>query len=484
MWRELRSWPLYAQIGTGAIGVGALVLAFAIPAIAGPDRPDESTWPEEELPEAADFTETPASPEESGDEFPEGVSAYDGEPLWSQRLGADSGAVTHVDQGTLIRLDGSLRLVADGETVWEHTWEDFAPEIGVAGEVVVISGEGSDDITGDEPWPGRQDTVALDLDTGEEVWHDQDASFVTVFSDAVLMSECGGGQDDHIGDCTLYARDPADLSTLWSTPTYASVQAISSSGWTGDPLPDPLLVESFPTGYESRTVSVLDSDGDELASVQTHDGVFPSAADQMLVVYDDYDDNPADDCTAALKGYRFGEDEPAWEIEADMRKTADLSSCGELPTTTMRDGRLPLTVDGVPSIVDVATGEVDWTAPAEGQAYTLSEDAGTLIAADWEAEEDNLIAYDVDSGEELWRAAASIGASTQASVLGSTVWIYGSSSMWGWSDYSVVGYKLDTGEGLALPGSVSTFAPGEIIMTDGEFEDAELTAWPVDLWAE
>lgn len=476
MWRELRSWPLYVQIGVGAAALAAVVLAFVIPLIAGPAYPDESEWPEGELPEASGSIEPAEGPEEE-DSLPEGVSTYDGEPLWTHQLDTDSGSVTQLDQGTLVRTGDSLRLIADEATVWEHTWEDFSPEIGVAGDVVVITGgaiEGA-------PWPGRKETIALDLDTGDEVWSNEDASFVTVFSDAVLMSECGGDQEGNIGDCTLYARDPADLSTLWSEPTYASVQAVSPSSWTGEPLPEQLIVESFPHGLEDRTVSVLE-DGGEVASVQTDDSVV--LEDRMMIVYDDYDDNPADGCTASVAGYRFGEDDPAWELEADMRKSADLSSCGELPNTAPRDGMLPLTIDGAPALVDLETGEAVWTGSGEGQAYTISEDAGTLIAADWESEEDNLIAYDVDSGEELWRATAGVEDSTQATAVGSTLWLYGSGSMWGWSSSGVVAYDLGTGEGFALPGSISTFAPGEVVMTDGDYETPTLTAWPVDLWAE
>lgn len=479
MWRELRSWPLYAQLAVAAVGIGSIALALAAPALAGGGGVDETEWPEGELPKAADFTETPEPPEaEDGPDLPEGVSVYDGEPLWSHVLDEDSGSVAPVEQGTLVRSDGLLRLVADDATVWEHPAENFSAEIGVAGDLVVISSRDDDD----DSWPGRRITVALDLGTGEEVWRDEDASFVTVFSDAVLMSECTGEQDDRIGDCTLYARDPADLSTLWSTPTYASVQALSPSPWTGEPLPEPLLVESFPTGHETRTVSALGPGGETLVSVQTHDSAFAAGSEQMLIVYDDYDDNPADGCTAVLRGYRFGGDDPAWEIEADMRKSADLSSCGELPDTGLRDGMLPLTVDGAPVVVDAATGEVEWTAPDEGQAYALSGDAGTLVAVDWEAEEDNLVAYDVESGEVLWRTTAAVESSTQTSVIGSTLWLYGSGSMWGWSSYSVIAYNLHTGEGVALPGSVSAFVPGAIVMTDDDFDAPELTAWPVEIW--
>lgn len=478
MWRELRSWPMSVQIGVAAVGLGSIVLAFAVPAIVDRGDAGDPARPEGELPTAADIPETSEAPAAEDGNLPEGVSVYDGEPLWTHRPDEEASAVAHVDQGTLVRSEESLRLITDEETVWEHTWEEFAPEIGVAGEVVVISTDGD----GDAPWPGRQETVAFDLDTGEEVWRDEDASFVTVFSDAVLMSECGGGQDERIGDCTLYARDPQTLSTLWSTPTYASVQALSSSDWSGEPLPEPLLVESFPTGHASRTVSALGPGGEELVAIRTQSGAVAAAAERMLLVHDDYDDNPADGCTAVVQGHRFGEDEPAWEIETQTRKSADLRSCGSLPSTAVRDGRLPLTIDGVPAVVDTTNGETVWTAPDEGQAYTLSEDAGTLVAVDWESEEDNLVAYDIESGEVLWRSSAAVEASTRAKAIGSTLWIYGSSSIWGWSDLNVTAYNLDTGEGVALPGSVSSFSPEQIVMSDGETDETQFTAWPIELW--
>ncbi len=67
-------------------------------------------------------------------------------------------------------------------------------------------------------------------------------------------------------------------------------------------------------------------------------------------------------------------------------------------------------------------------------------------------------------------------------MIGSTLWLYGSGSMWGWSSYGVVAYDLGTGEGAALPGSISTFVPGAVVMTDGDFDTPELTAWPVEIW--
>src|SRR5690606_25008589 len=123
-----------------------------LPAVMGPDHPDEADWPDGEIAAAGSATAAAEDPAEAEPELPEGVSAYDGEPLWSYRLDVDSGSVTKVDQGTLVHSDGSLRLVAENETVWEHTWEDYGPEIGVAGEVVVISRGGLEDA----PWPGRQ----------------------------------------------------------------------------------------------------------------------------------------------------------------------------------------------------------------------------------------------------------------------------------------------------------------------------------------
>lgn len=482
LWLELRSWPLPVQIGTGALAAAMVAASFALPALVAHGDVNESDWPQGELPVADGAITAEAESggdQDSGEALPEGVEPYDGDPLWSFDLEQDGDTVAPIDQGLLFLTDEGLRLEDDGETVWEHPVEEFGPEIGVTDEVVIVS-VSIDSAFEDEDyeWPGREDTVALDLETGEEVWRDQEASFVSVYSDAVLMTECTGEQDAHIGDCTLYARDPENLETLWSTPTYASAQAVDGGNWTGEPLPDPLLIASYPNGHEDRTVTVYEN-GNPLASIQTHDSAVVSG--ETLVLYDDYDDNPADGCTAALAGYDLRGGGPVWEIEAETAKTADLVRCGELATVSPREGMLALTIDGEPSVVDVVTGETAWTAPEPGRALALDEDAATLVVAR-ESETENLVAYDVESGEERWRATAALEASTQTSSVGATLWIHGSGSMWGWSSYGVTAYEFASGRGTVLPGSVAGFRPGEVLTSEG-YDPETLSAWPVDPWA-
>ncbi|SDE05214.1 PQQ-binding-like beta-propeller repeat protein [Glycomyces harbinensis] len=473
LWQELRSWPRYAQFGFAGLSAVVFASMFLIEQLYEPDFPDESTWPEGEIPGSIAVGAVEEAAE--APELPEGVEAYRGDPLWTSEIAEEGDQVAQIDQGTLRLADGRLALERDGATVWEHTWEEFGPEIGVAGGVVVVSESSGEDAE----WPGLQDTVALDLDTGEEVWRDREASFVTVFSDAVLMTECTGAQDDHLGDCTLYARDPADLSLQWSTPTYASAQAATGSSWTGEPMPDRLLVESYPTGHDSRVVTVYE-DGESLVSAAAQGGAAVSG--DTLIVYDDYDDNPADGCTALLSGHRFGGSGPAWEVEAQTRKTADFTYCGGLPTAEAQEGRLPLTIDGVPSIVDAATGETVWEAPAAGQAIALGPGGDVLVVADWEAEADNLVAYDSATGEERWRASAAFGSGDRAWALGATLWLYGDAGMWGWSSYEVYAYDLGSGEGVALPGTAAYFVSGEIVTSTGDYDAPVLSAWPTEVW--
>ncbi|WP_100445329.1 outer membrane protein assembly factor BamB family protein [Glycomyces xiaoerkulensis] len=476
MWRELRSWPLYAQIGVVAFAAAAIALGLALPAIhSGLNTVDRSAWPEGELPDAEmGATVAVDEPARDGPALPDGVAAYDGEPLWSEPSeGGDQ--VAHVDPGTLVLVEGSLRLETDDRTAWEYTWDSYRAEVGLAGGTVIVSSV----LEGDDSWPSTQDTVALDLETGEEVWRDRDASFVTVFSDTLLMTECTGEQDDRIGDCTLHARNPADLSLRWSTPTYASARVISPSPWTGRPMPEPVLVESFPTGHGSRTVTAYGGDGAELHRVRTDGGAI--ASEGHLIVYDHHDRNPADGCTAHLTGYAPGGD-PQWELEAALAVTDDLRYCGDLPGVVPQDGKLALTVDGLPAVVDLTDGEPVWSAPTEGRAMALGPDADVLVAADWEAEEDNLRAYDTETGDELWRSTASLDADTPTSVTGSTLWIHGGDDQWGWRDYGAFGYRLGTGEVRALPGAVAYTASGEIVTRVGDHDDAELQAWPADLW--
>jgi hypothetical protein len=242
LWRELRSWPRYVQFGFAGLAIAVFVSTFVIEPLHDSGLPDRSEWPEGELAEHVEVGDAPAAEAEA--ELPEGVRTYTGDPLWTARIEEEGEQIAQVDQGTLRRTGDGIELERDGETVWSYGWETFAPEVGVADSVVVVS-QDLDEITGDDSeWPGRRDTVALDLDTGEEVWHDEEASFVSVFADAVIMTECTGEQDDRIGDCTLYSRDPADRSEQWSTPTYASAEPAVGSGWTGERAPDRLLVES------------------------------------------------------------------------------------------------------------------------------------------------------------------------------------------------------------------------------------------------
>ncbi|THV30831.1 PQQ-binding-like beta-propeller repeat protein [Glycomyces paridis] len=475
LWRELRGWPRSVQVGVAVAAGAVFASAFVIEPFYSHDLPDESAWAEGDLPDHLPVGTVEAPSEEPG--APEGVGPYDGEPLWTTAVEEETDQVAHVDQGLLRLSDGRFTLERDGAEVWSHEWEGYGPAIGVAGDVVVFSERVDDFADEDYEWPGRQDTVALDLDTGDEVWRDREASFVTVFADAVLMTECTGEQQGRIGDCTLHSRDPADLSLQWSTPTYASARSLDGGDWTGEPVPDRLLFESFPNGHEDRTVTVYE-DGDALVTVETDAGA--DLAGDTLVLYDDYDENPADDCTATLTGYRFGDAEPDWEVEAATRKNSTLSSCGGLPATGSGDGLLPLTLDGVPSVLDAATGEAVWEAPGEGQAIAVGPDA--LVVAAWEDGAGNLVAYDTVSGEERWRASTNFGSGGRATILGDTLWLYGDASMWGWSTYEVYAYDLASGEGAALPGSSAYFAPGAIVMRSGGYDDPVLTAWPTRIW--
>jgi hypothetical protein len=477
LWQELRSWPRPVQFGFAALAAAVFAVTFVLEPLAAHDFPDPSEWPEGVIPDGI-AVGTVDGPDEPGSGLPEDITVYQGDPLWSADLTADGEQVAEVDQGILRLTDEWLELERDGATVWTQRFEAYA-EVGVADEVVVIAESIEEDAGGTYEWPGRLNTFALDLDTGDEVWRDDDASFVTVFADAVIMTECTGEQDDHIGDCTLHSRDPADLSEQWSTPTYASAEPVTDDPWNAGPAPDRLLVESYPTGYDSRTVDVYE-DGESLVSVETP--YRTALADDTLIAYDDYDDNPADGCTATLTGHRFGESAAAWEIEAMTRKTADLASCGTLPTDEPRDGKLPLTIDGVPSIMDVATGETVWEAPAEGQAIALSPKADLLVIADWEAEEDNLVAYDTATGEERWRANASFSSDDHTRTIGSTLWLHGSGTVWGLSSYDVYAYDLATGEGVALPGTAGYYLPGWIITTTENSDATEHNVWPTELW--
>jgi hypothetical protein len=134
----------------------------------------------------------------------------------------------------------------------------------------------------------------------------------------------------------------------------------------------------------------------------------------------------------------------------------------------------------VPSIVDAATGATEWAAPGEGQAVALGPD--TLVAVDWEAAADNLVAYDTATGEERWRANADFTGDDRTWTAGATLWLYGGGSAWGASAYDVYAYDLATGEGVAVPGSPAYFTPGRIVTRDDVSATSTVASWPTEVW--
>ena len=61
-------------------------------------------------------------------------------------------------------------------------------------------------------------------------------------------------------------------------------------------------------------------------------------------------------------------------------------------------------------------------------------------------------------------------------------WLYGDSSMWGWTSYDVFAYDLASGAGVAMPGSAAYFTDGEVVTSTGDYDAPVLNAWPNELW--
>jgi outer membrane protein assembly factor BamB len=369
----------------------------------------------------------------------------DDEPAWRLDVpeGVEPTRVASTDAGYVVlsRLDQLVGFGQDGKQLWEYEHDPFDDEK-VSHEVVLASR----DHPTDDRWPQPKAIVALDPATGDELWEEREASFWSLFTGVVYMSVCYGGQDGELGECQLSARDPLTNTVRWSVPTYASAQVMGAGGFQARAAPPYLVVESFPTGHASRTITTLDPDtgrqlGARFDSLDGH-AAFP---DVLVSVVDD-DENPADGCTATLTGYEVNSGRQAWEYIAATPKEPDGVYCRDQPDPDASSGRLAVTSgDGRPAVLDAGSGQVQWTGPKPGRGVAATEDL--LLALEPSGEEgEQLVLYELSGGERRWRAAVPPGAVLDGAV------IVDRTALTTWVGRGPVGYDLRTGESWSYTG--------------------------------
>lgn len=424
----------------------ALLVTLVVSMAGGDDRP----VPPGAMPTlGGQFATPPPAPPSSTPAGPVTLPAFSGAPLWTVRLpgsvdDADPPGIAVTDSGYVLVFDEEIvGLSKAGAELWRHRppKADYLTTR-VTGGLVFVGYANPDE----DRWPQPQVVVALNVATGKEVWRETTASFWSVTTDTIYLSECYGGQNDHIGDCTLSARDPATNTTRWAVATYASSSVVN----TGDelqaaPTPPYLLIGAYPTGRESFILSSHDpatgalmARGFRMATGPV--GSVNDATGRTVVTVDDSDDNPADGCQAVVTGFSVSSARQTWQYTARIAKEQDGRRCARAPESVNR-GRLAVTTgDGAPSVLNTDTGKVEWSAP-EGGAAIAASDTTLLVVATGEDSGPELVAYRVGNATPLWRAPF------PGSVDSSTVFVTATTAyVTGYGD-DAAGYDLKTGEG-------------------------------------
>lgn len=396
------------------------------------------------------FAVPPAAPATSA---PPALPAYQGAPLWNVTFGGDENEYGNPEfavspHGYVLQNDDALlRLDKSGTEVWRFT----PPEVDyytvrVTGPQVIVGYDSEED-----RWPQPQVVIALDEATGKELWRETEASLWKATTDTVYMSVCRGGQNARIGDCLLTARDPKTNAVRWQVPTYASSRVINDSGGIqAAPTPATLLVESYPSGADTVHVATHDPATGATLGSGFHDdedrhGQIDVATARTVVTVDDHDENPADGCTATITGYAISGDR-RWRQTASVPKLSDGRRCGNAPVS-YTGGRMAFTAkNGDPSVLNVDTGAVIWSAPAGGQAVAATAD--TLLVAEPAAED--LVAYRIGSPAPLWRVPFPPGDNPAPTLVTRTQILF--------SAQEDIGYDLKTGKAWTYGGAITQSA--------------------------
>jgi outer membrane protein assembly factor BamB len=427
----------------GAVTVVAATLVAAAINAGGPAAPD---YPPHTMP-VLDGQFRPPSPLPTADPdeaAPDRPPPTRQDPAWQltlpDELDPTAVAVTSAGYVVLTRDDLLVGVDADGRRLWsieQDRWDD----VSVSGDVVLTGREADED-----RWPQPQIITALDPATGQQRWQEREASFWTAYAGVVYMSVCYGGQDGELGECQLSARDPASNQLRWQVPAYAAAQVMGADTFQARRPPAYLVVESYPTGNASRTVSTIDpATGARLgAGFDGHIGY--AAFPQVLVSVDNNDDNPADGCTSVLTGYDLGDGQRRWRHVVAVGKEADGVYCRSQPDPQPSTGRLAATRrDGRPAVIDADTGELEWTGPRQGHGLAATAELllvfepATGQSAD-AAGAGRLVLYERGKAEPRWAAPAPPGAVPEAASF------HEQQLLTHWDGYGPVGYDLADGD--------------------------------------
>jgi hypothetical protein len=291
-------------------------------------------------------------------------------------------------------------LGTDGQQRWHQTYGDDV-SVNVAGATMIVSWKNQQR----EEWPGSLIVKAFDTTSGTALWSDDQPSFVSVLATAVYTSVCHGGQNNRIGDCHLSARDPRTGNTRWTIATYASssvdteqANPLDMDSIAAPPTPPYLVIESFPTGYASKTFTTVDpASGRNLGTSIKAMGVTQTS--DFLVQWAEDGNRTETGCTTTFA---------VWDPRgagANWRKTFTNAAgtdgkCRSIHFQVTDDALALADNSGRTSLLDLATGKTAWTAGEPGPPVLITHDYLVISNADG-----GVTSYDRAKGSTRWRTA-------------------------------------------------------------------------------
>ncbi|ADD44571.1 PQQ-binding-like beta-propeller repeat protein [Stackebrandtia nassauensis] len=306
-----------------------------------------------------------------------GVDVEDG----SELLPVGDGYVVNGSDDTVSGLDGK------GKRVWDREVDESDEKAIIGDSSVAFSRDDPDE----DSWPGHKITDFVDPATGKKLWTNAEASFVELVGDAAYLSVCQGGQDGELGECVISAHDARTGAVRWSTPTYASTQVIDA-----DPGGAFVVLQSHVTSGGDIRISVLDTGSGAVLGAGYDDGGSPLLAKDTLVRVG-HDDNPADGCEVAVTAWNVYSGSQTWKREVGTPMEADGSDCNDLPDAY--EGRIMgLNGKGRPVVVDLATGDVAWTAPKKADPVRATGKHALVTQGD------KLVLYNTGKDKKRWAA--------------------------------------------------------------------------------
>ncbi|MEV6280485.1 PQQ-binding-like beta-propeller repeat protein [Nocardia sp. NPDC051832] len=295
-------------------------------------------------------------------------------------------------------------LIAVDRMTGQERWRrDAGYGYQVSGDLVVLS-------KGIDETPDSRTFEVVEAATGRTTWQ-ASALKVVIFDKAVYTVECAGPKLD-TRHCATMRRDIRDGSALWPEPVSGIVGDDIIGGWGRQAPAEPARLGFAPgnpgaaTPLAARPQALIDTASGAVLPVRSTYGAWYSlgAGDQLILT--DHDAKGSGPCPIAIKAVNAESGISSWTatVQAGQRKDGD---CQRLtaPGTSAYIGsgsRIAVTTaTGAPQLFDLATGAAVWTA-AE-RATPIDGDDRSLLVSEF-ADQGALALLDIQTGERQWTA--------------------------------------------------------------------------------